>query len=411
MCSFILSLCILSSDFLPYYLYTQEFLASIQPHIVASDILAKVATKASDRELFNTYQISSRFMLLSSALDAAGKHAESCAACALAAWCAIEYLPQFSRTTRLDEDESNAVMDKILLFHETTQDGRSQDSVVFGGLSPILTRLTRAYIEHRKQLKDHSSQEDRSLSSGNSLTQALNNTMIGKVIMAASTSSGEGEALKGTSLGVIRFSKLLDCALWIQKRPEHDLSASQIAGVVREVLKTTLKVTKICLADDYEEFLHITEELKYFVQTQTRRLGKFIDTDLLQVLLSSFYVTFAVQLVDTQLFNLPRQSSWALCKSSVTKHEFKILKLSCMHLQLAEEQFVTAFMNKDSIRDACFFAQWAAVQLHRAILLEHLSLAISDDAQMGIEPIIAHSLAKQIQLVMEKYTPVLCNCR
>ena len=352
-------------------------------------------------------------MLLSSALDAAGKNAESCAACALAAWCAIEYLSQFSRTARLDEDESNdgdVIVDKILLFHETTQDGKSQDSVVFSGLSPILPRLTRAYIEHRKQLKDHSSQEDRSLSAGNSLTQALNNTMIGKVIMAASTSLGEGEALKGTSLGVIRFSKLLDCALWIQKRPEHDLSASQIAGVVREVLKSALKVTKICLADDYEEFLHITEELKYFVQTQTRRLGKFIDADLLQVLVSSFYVTFAVQLVDTQLFNLPRQSSWALCKSSVTKHDFKILQLSCMHLQLAEEQFVTAFMNKDSIQ-ACFFAQWAAVQLHRAILLENLSLAISDDAQMGIEPIIAHSLAKQIQLVMEKYTAVLCNCR
>jgi hypothetical protein len=57
------------------------------------------------------------------------------------------------------------------------------------------------------------------------------------------------------------------------------------------------------------------------------------------------------------------------------------------------------------------FAKWAAVQLHRAILLENLSLAISDDAQMGIEPITAHSLAKQIQLVMEKYTAVLCNCR
>ena len=353
-------------------------------------------------------------MLLSSALDASGKNAESCAACALAAWCAIEYLPQFSRTTRLDEDESNdgdMTADKILLFHETTQDGRSQDSVVFSGLSPILTRLTRDYIEHRKQLKDQLSQEDRSLSAGNSLTQGLNNTMIGKFIMAASTSFGEGEALKGTSLGVIRFSKLLDCALSIQKRPQHNQSASQIAGVVREVLKSALKVTKIYLADDYEEFLHITEELKYFVQTQTKRLGKFIGSDLLQVLLSSFHVIFVLNLVDTKLFNLPRQSSWVLCKSSVTKQDFKILQLSCMHLQLAEGQFVTAFVNKDSVQDACFFAQWAAVQLYRAILMEHLSLAISDDAQIGIEPIIAHSLANQIQLVMEKYTTVLCNCR
>jgi hypothetical protein len=390
-------------------IYAQEFLASIKPHIVASDILAKVATNASGKELFHSYQISSRFMRLSSALDAAGKNAESCAALALAAWCALS---QFSGTTRLDYDDPNEgdmVAENILLFHETTQDDRSQDSVVFSGLSPILTKLTRAYIEHRRQLRDQSPQEDRSLSAGNSLTQALNNTMMGNVIMAASSSLGEGEASKGPSLGVVRFSKLLDCALWNQKYPEPNLSAAQIAGVVREVLKSALKVTKIYL--DYEIFLHITGELKYFLHTQTRRLEKFADADLLQVLSSSFHVTFAVQLVDKQLFYLPRQSSWVLCKSSVTKQEFKILQLSCMHLQLAERRFVTTFMNKEIVKDACFFAQWAAVQFYHSILLEHLSLAISDDAQMDIELTSDHSLAKQFKLAMEKYTTVLCTCR
>jgi hypothetical protein len=369
-----------------------------------------VAIKASDKELFNTYQISSRFMLLSSALDATKKYAESCAALALAAWCAIEYLPQTSGTTRLNEVESNEgdlIAENILLFHETTLDSRSQDSVVFSGLSPILTRLTRAYIQHRKQLKDQSFQDDRTLSAGITLTQALNNTMMEKVIVAAS-SLGENE---DCSLGVIRFSKLLDCAVWNQKRYEHDLSAAQIAGVVREVLKSAIKVAKIDLADDYELFLYVTEELKCFLQAQTRRLGNFIDPDSLQVLSSSFHVTFAVQLVDSQLFHLPRQSSWVLCKSSVTKQELKILQLSCLHLKLAERQFVTAFMNKDNVQDACFFAQWAAVQLYHAILLEHLSLVTDDDVQMGIESTIAHSVAKQFQLVMKKYTPALRICR
>ena len=53
----------------------------------------------------------------------------------------------------------------------------------------------------------------------------------------------------------------------------------------------------------------------------------------------------------------------------------KILQLSCMHLQLAEKQLLAQFTNEDSVHDACFFVQWAAVQFHYAILLEHLSLA------------------------------------
>ncbi|KAL3766413.1 hypothetical protein ACHAW5_008650 [Stephanodiscus triporus] len=387
----------------------KEFWASLQPHIIASDVLARVAVKASDKELFNTYQISSRFMLLSSALDATKKYAESCAALALAAWCAIECSSQFSETTRLNEDESDEgdlIAEKILLFHETTLDSRSQDSVVFSGLSPVLTRLTRAYIQHIKLLKDQSFQDDRTLSAGITLTQALNNTMMEKVIVAAS-SLGENE---DCSLGVIRFSKLLDCAIWNQKHYEHDLSAAQIAGIVREVLKSAIKVAKTDLTDDYELFLHVTEELKCFLQAQIKRLGNFIDLDSLEVLSSSFHVTFAVQLVDSQLFNLPRLSSWVLCKSSLTKQEFKILQLSCLHLQLADRQFVTAFMNKDNVQDACFFAQWAALQLYHAILLEHLSLVTDNDVHVGIESTISHSVAKQFQLVMKKYTLVLRNC-
>ncbi|KAL3816332.1 hypothetical protein ACHAXA_011432, partial [Cyclostephanos tholiformis] len=376
----------------------KEFWASILPQLFACDVLTKVATKASDKELFNTYQVSSRYMLLSSALDASGKYAESCAALALAACCALECSPQLYGITKVESNEGDLIAEKILLFHETALDGRSQDRV---GLSAILTRLTRTYIEHRKKLKDILARDCLILSSGHSLTLALKNTIIEKIMVAASTSSGEKKSFEGTSLGTIFYSKLLDCAV----RPERDLTAAQIAGVVRDVLRSAIKVAKFNLADDYDFFLHVTEELNCFLQAQKRRLDILIDPDLLQVLSSSFHVTFALQLFDSQLFYLPRKSSWALCENSLEKQEFKILQLSCMHLQLAERQFAKAFMDEASARDACFFVQWAAVQFHLAILSEYLSLAISDDAQT-----ISHSLTKKIQLVTEKHTSALCSC-
>jgi hypothetical protein len=81
-----------------------------------------------------------------------------------------------------------------------------------------------------------------------------------------------------------------------------------------------------------------------------------------------------------------------------------------MHLQLAEKQFLTQFTNEDSIHDARFFVQWAAVQFHYAILLEHLSLAKSDDAQQDAESSSASSLVKQIHIVMVKHSKALRNC-
>ncbi len=366
-----------------------------------------MATKASDKELFNTYQISSRYMRLASSMDASGKCAESCAALALAARCALQCSPQLPGTTQLDAAESyegDLIAERILLFHEATLvDIRSKDSV---GLSPIITRLTRTYIEHVKKMKDLSPRECHALSSGYSLTQALKMTIVEKVIVAATSSLGENKSSKGTRSVTILLSKLLDYAIWNQGHPEHDLSSSQRACIVREILRSAIKVVKLNLVDDNDLFLHVTEELNQFMQAQTRRLEILVDPDLLQVLSSSFHVTFALQLFDSQLIYLPRQPSWALSENSLDKQEFQILQLSCMHLQLAERQFATACVDNESARDSCFFAQWTAVQFCQAILSEHLSLAASENAQN-----ISVSLAKKIQSAIENYTLVLRSCR
>ena len=378
---------------------TQEFRVSIQPLLLVCEILTMVATKASDKVLFNTYQISSRYMRLASSMDASGKYAEACAALALAARCALLCSPQLPGTT---QNEGDVIAERILLFHEATLvDIRSKDSV---GLSPIITRLTRTYIEHVKNMKHQSPGECLSSSSGYSLTQALKMTEMEKVIVAATSSFGDNESSKGTRVGTILFSKLLDYAIWNHERPGHDTSASQIAGVVREITRSAIKVVKLNLVDDSDLFLHVTEELNYFLQAQTRRLEILADPDHLQVLLSSLRVTFALQLFDSQLLRLPRQTSWALGETLLEKQEFHILKISSMHLQLAERQFATACMDNQSAQDSCFFAQWAAVQFCQAILSEHLSLAISDYAHNI-------SLAKKIQSVIKNYKSVLCTCR
>jgi hypothetical protein len=49
--------------------------------------------------------------------------------------------------------------------------------------------------------------------------------------------------------------------------PERDLNVTHIAGVVRDDLRSAIKVAKFNLADDYELFLHITEELNFFAGT------------------------------------------------------------------------------------------------------------------------------------------------
>ncbi|KAL7541613.1 hypothetical protein ACHAXR_011062 [Thalassiosira sp. AJA248-18] len=383
----------------------KEVLASLQTQMLVAEILAKVAIKAPNKDLFNAYQLPNRFVNLSAALEINSSTAESCAALAMAAWCTIETMSaQSSAKSKLDTNEvaGDSTSEEILLFPESTFMGiRSQTDVQTSGLSPIIKRLCRNLLKEE-------SQDNCITHAGDSLARSLEHTLMGKVLEAACmpTSSNSDNLMMQ-----IRLSKLLHCAVWNQKRYEEELCTAQIADIVRDILKSAIRATKSNLADEEHKSLlpslHLFEELKIFLQTQEKRLGNFIDSDVLQVLSSSFHVSFAAHLVDSRLLCFPRPTSWVLGSDTINKRQHKLLEHSCSQLQLAEKQFAAASIDERSVHDVCFFAQWSAVQLHYAILFEHLYLAKSSQETCVID---ASSVAsKQTPSVLAKYALALSS--
>ena len=355
--------------------------------------------KAAGKELFNTYQIANRFMMLSSSLEASGDTAESCAALSMSAWCAIESLVAVSSVNTDEVFEGDSTSEEILLFPDSAfLSVRSQDNdSTTIGLSPIIKRLARAYI-HDRTSKDKQSQSDDTLPQRGPSSYTLEQTLTGKVMTVASSSATNNKVLTGK----ISLSKLLHCAVWNQKRYKEELSTSQIADIVREVLISTLKIAK---SNDDGIYLHFIDELKLFLHAQTKRLGDIVDADLLQVISSSFHVIFSAQLVDPRLLNFPRQSAWALRKSVICakRVEYKLLQASCTQLQQAEKKFLESSADEHSVQDVCFFAQWASVQLHRAILSEHLALSEVSESD--------RTRVKQVRSVTKKYLRAISTCR
>ena len=360
--------------------------------------------KAAGKELFNTYQIANRFMMLSSSLEASGDTAESCAALSMSAWCAIESLVAVSSVNTDEVFEGDSTSEEILLFPDSAfLSVRSQDNdSTTIGLSPIIKRLARAYI-HDRTSKDKQSQSDDTLPQRGALPSSytLEQTLTGKVMTVASSSASESGSNNKVLTGKISLSKLLHCAVWNQKRYKEELSTAQIADIVREVLISTLKIAK---SNDDGIYLHFIDELKLFLHAQTKRLGDIVDADLLQVISSSFHVIFSAQLVDPRLLNFPRQSAWALRKSVICakRVEYKLLQASCTQLQQAEKKFLESSADEHSVQDVCFFAQWASVQLHRAILSEHLALSEVSESDR---------IFTQVRSVTKKYLRAISTCR
>ena len=358
--------------------------------------------KAAGKELFNTYQIANRFMMLSSSLEASGDTAESCAALSMSAWCAIESLVAVSSVNTDEVFEGDSTSEEILLFPDSAfLSPRSQDNdSTTIGLSPIIKRLARAYI-HDRTSKDKQSQSDDTSPQRGPSSYTLEQTLTGKVMTVASSSASESGSNNKVLTGKISLSKLLHCAVWNQKRYKEELSTAQIADIVREVLISTLKIAK---SNDDGIYLHFIDELKLFLHAQTKRLGDIVDADLLQVISSSFHVIFSAQLVDPRLLNFPRQSAWALRKSviSAKRVEYKLLQASCTQLQQAEKKFLESSADEHSVQDVCFFAQWASVQLHRAILSEHLALSEVSESDR---------IFTQVRSVTKKYLRAISTCR
>ena len=394
-------------------------ISSIQPQILASEIITKVAIRATGKELFTTYQIANRYMILSSTLERSGNYSEACAALAMAVWCSIESLAIDDGADKGDDVDSTS--EEILRF--PNKSNRSQKDVAVDVLAPIVKRLVRTYIAYKAQSNNDDTSSARENNDDSSISSMLQSTLMGKMLTVASTSTSSASTLEENKNN-LQFSKLFHCAVWNKKRYEEELSITQIADIVREILKTAIRTVKSSIANDNEDARpcwHCIDELKLFLHAQIKRIG-----DVNNAISSSFHVTFAAQLIDLRFVCFPRLSSWAMCKKSLFNNnnnklrDYKLLQLACNQLQHAEKKFNESSSSRDdddddeisSIQhDVRFFAQWAAVQLNYAILLEHVSTVKLSEAAAKSEADHAQIHEKEFKSVKAQHISALGTCR
>ncbi|KAL7551191.1 hypothetical protein ACHAWF_014394, partial [Thalassiosira exigua] len=382
----------------------KEVRASVEPQLLAADLLYRVATRSSDRGLFEGYQLRTRCGKVSHALEASGRPAEACAALAMAAWCSIESVAAGHEGDARDDSTSR----EILLFPESAAfDRATQDGIAPGGLGHIVKQLTQTYIRCRMSLSKEDQAADRAV--GGTFSGSWKKTFMGKILEASCSSEVETSSCADKLEAKVRLSKLLHCAVWNKKRFEEDLSVTQIMGIVRQILECATHVLLRTNRSDEGSgiiALHVVEELNLFLLLQRKRLEDAVDADRLQVLSSSFHLSFAARLVRPRFWHFPRPSSWIARKKHVKVREDRLLQCSRKQMKLSEKLFASAFVGEQSAHDIYFFAQWAAVQLHLAILTEHgIVLALADGATQ------AHSSERQILLATAKYVAALNACR
>ena len=371
---------------------------SIQAQLFAVEILSKISIKAGSVEMFDKYQIYNRYMMLSSIMETKGHTKESIATMAVALWSVIEEMKISVENDEPDDDATvgDTVSEHILLFPATYASAfESSETAV----SSILSKLTRSYVD----LSQTSTAAN--MVQGKGLSKCLEKTLIGKLLDVASSSPKEGKCDAGRQLNL---SKLLHYAIWNQKRYEV-LSSAQLAEIVREVLIAITKTTKRCISREngsIQTASHLIEEAKTFLQAQKKRVGDVTDRDVHQVMSSSFHAYFAAIMMESKFIEIPRPSMWVQCQG-INGSDHLLLKHSYSQLQHADGLFSEDSTNDDSITDACFFAQWAAIQFRQAVLMEHLSLKkISCDVpNNGTRSFIRYNHS-----ATEKYRSSLSTC-
>lgn len=347
--------------------------------------------------MFDKYQISNRYMMLSSTLEISGYTKESIATMAAALWTVIEVM-KISRDQDVCDKEAvvgDSISEHILLFPATYASFFESNET---GVSSILSKLTRSYLNYRLSSTD-------AMTRSNALSKCLEKTLIGKLLDMASSTSKEGLIEMKSELN---FSKLLHYAIWNQKRYEV-LSSSQLAEIVREVLFFVTKTLKRSSMENVAidaTYLHLIEEAKTFLHAQKKRFGDVTDRDIYQVISSSFHTYFAATLMESKFVEFPRPSFWLQCKG-LNCSDHMLLKQSYNQLQHADDLFSEDSTQEDSITDACFFAQWAAIQFHQAVIMEHLSLA-----KISCEVLSngTRSFVRYNHSALEKYRASLSTC-
>ncbi len=362
------------------------------------EILSKISIKAASVEMFDKYQISNRYMMLSSIMETSGHTRESIVTMAVALWSVIEVM-KISAEKDAFEDEAavgDTVSEHILLFPATYASAFEASETA---CSSILSKLTRSYADLGQSSTEASTVQ------GNRLSKCLEKTLIGKLLDVASSSCKEGKQDNDRQLNL---SKLLHYAIWNQKRYEV-LSSAQLAEIVREVLLSITKTAKRCMTRDTGSTAtasNLIEEAKTFLQAQKKRVGDVTDHDVHQVMSSSFHTYFAVIMMDSKFVENPRPSMWVQCEG-INSSDHVLMKQSYSQLQHADYLFREDSTSDDSITDACLFAQWAAIQFRQAVLMEHLSLGkISSDVPAnGTRSFIRHNHS-----AAEKYRSSLSTC-
>ena len=371
---------------------------SIQAQLFAVEILSKLSIKKASVEMFDKYQIYNRYMMLSSIMETNGHTRESIATMAVALWSVIEEMKILAEMNAVDEEAAvgDTVSEHVLLFPATYASAFESNETA---TSSILSKLTRTYVDFRESSAGANIVQD------NCLPKCLEKTLIGKLLDVASSSCKEGKQDTNRQLNL---SKLLHYAIWNQKRYEV-LTSAQLAEIVREVLLSIAKITKRCISRDdgfTETASHLIEEAKTFLQAQKKRVGDVTDRDVHQVMSSSFHTYFAAIMMDSKCVEHPRPSMWVQCQGANSSEQL-LLKQSYSQLQHADYLFTEDSSNEDSITDACFFAQWAAIQFRQAVLMEHLSLGkISCDLPSNG----TRSFIRYNHSATEKYRSSLSTC-
>ena len=321
--------------------------------------------------------------MLASSFQSSGNHCEACAALATAAWCAIESIHPDDG----ENEEGDPISEEILLYPQHSPDviDRRED-ISSSGLPNVIFKLADAYLKYIK-----CEEVSRDLLG--------ERTLMYKILHAARPSSK-------TDPRRACLSKILHYTVFNQKRYEKELSTSQIAQIIRVVLKGCVKAiikSSQCEAWSSEDSVHCLDEVKLFLNAQNKKLSDLEDSDFLQVLSSSLHVSFATALADSRSFQFPRLSSWPARKSYIKQRDLVPIQQACLQLQVAIKCFSSADDGDGTHeQDVCFFVQSAAVQLHGAILWEHLSLARLSETD---EPI-----ARKISSVSLKYDLALKSC-
>ena len=363
-----------------------------------------VASKSSNHNFFGKFQLSSRFTMMATALEAGGNFADSCATLSLAAWVAIERSARTEQHGSIESDDygSTEASENILLFpgNGIIDPASSQNEfIVADGFSSIINRLTRAYIEHLRVLHNTSADE---CTPRNYISRALENTLAGNILNSAFSNQKRHLSL----------STLLNGIVW-NERQNQSLSFTQLSDTIQEILKCSTKVMK-CLLDSNDGtslsiLSNVVEEQHHFLQSQIDRLEESMPPHLLQKISSCFRVAYAGYLLDSRFLYFPPSSSWALNKVHIGDFDQTLLGHSCGQLHASEESFAAALNDEnDSTQDATFFAQWAAVQLQHAIFHEHHMLATAFNESENQD---SKSHSEIIDLVMQQYSSALSISR